>query len=116
MRAGRLNDIVILRSISILLVVFVHSFYIYNYGSLSDIDTIVIKIERFFNLDILNKFRMPMFIFISGFLFSFLHYKKHKYPKFIDLFTNKFKRLLIPYWVFFPITGSLFGKINSFIG
>lgn len=48
MRAGRLNDIVILRSISILLVVFVHSFYIYNYGSLSDIDTIVIKIERFF--------------------------------------------------------------------
>ena len=28
MRAGRLNDIVILRSISILLVVFVHSFYI----------------------------------------------------------------------------------------
>lgn len=65
MRAGRLNDIVILRSISILLVVFVHSFYIYNYGSLSDIDTIVIKIERFFNLDILNKFRMPMFIFIS---------------------------------------------------
>ena len=93
-----------------------NSLYIYNYGSLSDIDTIVIKIERFFNLDILNKFRMPMFIFISGFLFSFLHYKKHKYPKFIDLFTNKFKRLLIPYWVFFPITGSLFGKINSFIG
>lgn len=77
MRAGRLNDIVILRSISILLVVFVHSFYIYNYGSLSDIDTIVIKIERFFNLDILNKFRMPMFIFISGFLFSFLHIIKN---------------------------------------
>ena len=75
---GRLNDIVILRSISILLVVFVHSFYIYNYGSLSDIDTIVIKIERFFNLDILNKFRMPMFIFISGFLFSFLHYRNTK--------------------------------------
>ncbi len=112
MRAGRLNDIVILRSISILLVVFVHSFYIYNYGSLSDIDTIVIKIERFFNLDILNKFRMPMFIFISGFLFSFLHYKKHKYPKFIDLFTNKFKRLLIPYWVFFPITALCLGKLT----
>ena len=107
---GRLNDIVILRSI--LLVVFVHSFYIYNYGSLSDIDTIVIKIERFFNLDILNKFRMPMFIFISGFLFSFLHYKKHKYPKFIDLFTNKFKRLLIPYWVFFPITALCLGKLT----
>ena len=109
---GRLNDRVILRSISILLVVFVHSFYIYNYGSLSDIDTIVIKIERFFNLDILNKFRMPMFIFISGFLFSFLHYKKHKYPKFIDLFTNKFKRLLIPYWVFFPITALCLGKLT----
>ena len=72
MRAGRLNDIVILRSISILLVVFVHSFYIYNYGSLSDIDTIVIKIERFFNLDILNKFRMPMiYIYIRIFIFFF---------------------------------------------
>lgn len=98
---GRLNDIVILRSISILLVVFVHSFYIYNYGNLSDIDTIVIKIERFFNLDILNKFRMPMFIFISGFLFSFLHYKKHKYPKFIDLFTK-----LMIFYILWDICGS----------
>ena len=77
---GRLNDIVILRSISILLVVFVHSFYIYNYGNLSDIDTIVIKIERFFNLDILNKFRMPMFIFISGFLFLFCIIKNINIP------------------------------------
>ena len=84
----RLNDIVILRSVSILLVVFVHSFYIYNYGVLSDINTPFLQIERFVNLDILNKFRMPMFIFISGFLFSFLHYKKHKYPRFVDLFKN----------------------------
>lgn len=56
-----------------------------------------------------------MFIFISGFLFSFLHYKKHKYPKFIDLFTNKFKRLLIPYWVFFPITALCLGKLTHFL-
>lgn len=107
----RLNDIVILRSVSILLVVFVHSFYIYNYGALSDIDTSFLQIERFVNLDILNKFRMPMFIFISGFLFSFLHYKKHKYPRFTDLFRNKFKRLIIPYWVFFPITALCLGKL-----
>lgn len=107
----RLNDIVILRSVSILLVVFVHSFYIYNYGVLSDINTPFLQIERFVNLDILNKFRMPMFIFISGFLFSFLHYKKHKYPRFVDLFKNKFKRLIIPYWVFFPITALCLGKL-----
>ena len=54
---------------------------------------------------------MPMFIFISGFLFSFLHYKKHKYPRFIDLFKNKFKRLIIPYWAFFPITALCLGKL-----
>lgn len=107
----RLNDIVILRSVSILLVVFVHCFYIYNYGQLSDIDTVGLSIERVLNLDILNRFRMPMFIFISGFLFSFLHYKKHKYPRFIDLFKNKFKRLIIPYWVFFPITALCLGKL-----
>lgn len=36
----RLNDIVILRAISIILVVFVHCYYIYNYGILSDIETV----------------------------------------------------------------------------
>lgn len=99
----RLNDIVILRAISIILVVFVHCYYIYKYGILSDIETVDLKILRIINLDILGRFRMPMFIFISGFLFSFLHYVKHKYPQFTDLLSNKFKRLLIPCCVFFPI-------------
>lgn len=109
----RLNDIVILRAISIILVVFVHCYYIYNYGILSDIETVDLTILRIINLDILGRFRMPMFIFISGFLFSFLHYEKHKYPKFTDLLSNKFKRLLIPYCVFFPVTAWSLGLFEQ---
>ena len=109
----RLNDIVILRAISIILVVFVHCYYIYNYGILSDIETVDLTNLRIINLDILGRFRMPMFIFISGFLFSFLHYEKHKYPKFTDLLSNKFKRLLIPYCVFFPVTAWSLGLFEQ---
>lgn len=76
----RLNDIVILRAISIILVVFVHCYYIYNYGILSDIETVDLTILRIINLDILGRFRMPMFIFISGFLFSFCIMKNINIP------------------------------------
>jgi len=40
-------------------------------------------------------FHIPAFVFISGFTFNY-----EKYPKIQDLFFNKFKRLIIPYFSF----------------
>lgn len=112
MNKERFEDIVVLRSAFTILVVFVHSFYVYNYGLLVDVESSFLSVERTVTSEFINKFMMPMFIFISGYLFSYLHYKKHRYSKFIDLFRNKFKRLVLPYCVFLPITALSWGKLK----
>lgn len=48
-------------------------------------------------------FHMPIFIFISGYLFSYLYTQKHKYRVFFGkngFLLNKFKRLILPYGIF----------------
>lgn len=42
---------------------------------------------------------MPMFVFVSGYLFAFL-IAKNKYPTFGYLIKNKTKRILLPYFLF----------------
>ena len=76
MNKERFEDIVVLRSAFTILVVFVHSFYVYNYGLLVDVESSFLSVERTVTSEFINKFMMPMFIFISGYLFSYLHYKK----------------------------------------
>lgn len=99
-----LYDIAFLRVLSTLLVVFVHAFYIYNYGFLKDFNTTGLQIQRFINLSVLGYFRMPIFCFISGYLLAFLYYEKNKYQNLPDFLKNKIKRLIIPYLVFAPMT------------
>jgi len=43
---------------------------------------------------------MPLYIFISGYLFSYLFNKKGKYTSFFGFIKNKFERLIIPYIIF----------------
>ena len=50
---------------------------------------------------------MPLFTFISGYLFYFLYKEKGKYRDFFPFLAGKFKRLLVPFFVFgllIPIT------------
>ncbi len=43
---------------------------------------------------------MPLFLFISGYLFSYLQNHKNKYQNFKDFILNKTHRLFIPYIIF----------------
>lgn len=57
--------------------------------------------DIYFNLNaMILQFRMPLFIMISGYLFSHLENDRGKYATFKELITNKFKRLIIPFFIF----------------
>lgn len=92
-----LTEISYLRVIAIFLVVLLH---VYNiYVGFNFVETEYAPIYKTIFRIWLGA-RMPLFLFISGFLFSYLIHKKGKYQH-LGLFVwNKVKRLLIPYTVF----------------
>lgn len=98
--SGKLYDVVIIRSFAIILVVAFHAYgMMHAEAHFPCVKTIYY--DYYYNVnDLALKFRMPLFVFISGYLFSYLEKAKGKYPTFKDLFNNKFKRLIIPYFVF----------------
>ncbi|WP_455587188.1 acyltransferase family protein [Bacteroides sp.] len=97
---GKLQDVVILRSFAIIFVVAFHA-YGMMYASSHFPETQTIYHKLYYNINqLIFKFRMPLFIFISGYLYSHLILDRGKYPTFTELIKNKFKRLIIPYWIF----------------
>ncbi len=97
MENKRLIEISYLRAIAIVLVVLFHSFCPYMGWKFVRNDLYDTYISIFV---IWLGARMPLFLFISGFLFSYLIHIKGKYEH-IGLFAwNKVKRLLIPYFIF----------------
>lgn len=100
---NRLYDVVVIRSIAIVMVVAYHAYgMMYWDGHFPETAEIYKDLYFVINQYILN-FRMPLFLFISGLLFSFLETEKCKYPTFTALAKNKFKRLIIPYLIFATI-------------
>lgn len=102
----KLYDVVVLRSLATVMVVAFHAYGMMywqegGFGSAEMADRykdLYYDINQF----VLN-FRMPLFVFISGFLFSYLERERGKYPTFTGLLSNKFKRLIIPHIVFATI-------------
>lgn len=88
-REGRLKFIEYMQVIGIILVVAYHSVYMYPDGKHGD---------TIFILKLLGTLRMPMFMFVSGFLMvlstRLTSEPKHKPHKFI---AGKMKRLLVPF-------------------
>lgn len=72
-----LEYINVLRILALVLVILAHSSAVYT---------------RYF-----QTFRMPLFVFISGYLYHFNRVKLNKYNSFPGFVRNKAKRLLIPY-------------------
>jgi len=109
-----IDDLNTLRALAILLVVLRHCFAPYmKTWPVSEYYTY----ELF--TDITGKYistiSMPLFVFISGFLFSYLRNKLKKYPTFQILLSKKIARLLRPYIILAPIYILIFVNLNSIL-
>lgn len=84
-----------LQIIGIILVVLGHSFHEYPDGRMGD-SVLILKM--------LQSFRMPLFIFVSGFLMVYASFRKNGAKGFAPFVRSKLKRLLLPYFVLTLIT------------
>jgi len=106
-------DLAILRVLGTLLVVFSHAFYMFTYGDYSLVESVSVDYIRCFIKEIIVRFNMPLFVAISGFIFAYqLKYKEDVKSK--TFIAKKFKRLIIPYVVFAPITLLSIGSFFDF--
>lgn len=96
----KLTYISILRSLSIMVVVFFHV-YQYMYVPAHFPKTVLMYHDAYFwiNQCVGINIAMPMFTLIAGFLFSYL-YDKGKYQELVSLIKKKAMRLLLPFFVF----------------
>lgn len=96
----KIQYIQVLRSLSILLVVFFHV-YGYMYATVHFPGCREKYHEMYFwaNQCVFINIAMPMFTFISGFLFDYL-YDKGKYHEFLPFIKKKILRLWLPFMVF----------------
>lgn len=119
MEAKRLDDISILRVLCIIIVVFFHC-YGMMYAESHFPATVSVYDRLYFipNQCVFINIAMPMFIFVSGYLFQYL-LMKGKYQTWSDLLKKKGLRILLPYFVFgtfFMATTGNFHPINLFNG
>lgn len=96
----RLNDVVVIRSLAIVMVVAFHAYHMMFVPAHFPASQAVYH-DMYYTLNcLILQFRMPLFIMISGYLFSHLENDRGKYATFKGLLKNKFKRLIIPFYVF----------------
>jgi len=95
-KQGYLNNISLLRTFAILIVVLGHSMIVYQYNW--GIYIPVVK-SSFFNAlkTYIDTFQMPLFIFISGYMYYYCRKECGKYNKFSKFSFDKIKRLIVPY-------------------
>lgn len=95
MALNKLNEVTYLRVFAITSLVLWHSYCSYTSWGIgnSPLDHFY-RVAFLFITPIAN---MPLFTFLSGYLFFYLLNNKHKYTTFNDFLRNKTNRLLIPY-------------------
>ncbi|WP_431196330.1 acyltransferase family protein [Maribacter dokdonensis] len=108
----KIDDLNLLRTFAILLVVLRHCF-----APFMGIWPISVFYRYNLFADILGKYvstiSMPLFVFISGLLFSYLRNNLKKYPTYRILITKKIARLLRPYVILAPIYILIFTNFNT---
>lgn len=95
----RLYDISILRSFCIIIVVFFHCYGMMYAGHFPEMVSIYERLYFIPNQCVFINIAMPMFIFVSGYLFQYL-LMKGKYQTWSGLLKKKGLRILLPYFVF----------------
>ena len=104
-----LDNISIIRGLSVLVVVAFHA-YGMMYAHFDDVTNKVYStIYEHFNSSVLICIAMPMFVFVSGYLFQYL-LDLGKYPTWKELLVKKAQRILLPFlvfsWIFMATTGN----------
>jgi fucose 4-O-acetylase-like acetyltransferase len=105
--ARKLDDVSILRAFAIVLVVISHSFDL-NTFSLENNHRLLYHYMYY----VIMGGKIPLFVFLSGYLFSYLLNKKAHYQSFYRFVTQKFKRLIIPYTIFYTLYAVAFDGFN----
>src|SRR5690606_23013343 len=112
----RIREVDIIRPLAILLVVFTHCFAIYT-GSWTNPNPELVKEIFGYKVftDFLSAFRMPAVVLIAG--YTFTYFQQRKPQGFKHIFKSKFKRLIIPSYIFgiFYIIAFRDIKLKSFI-
>lgn len=94
------SDIAVLRSLSVVAVVFFHTYgMMYAKDHFPDTQLVYHSIYYFVNQCVLMNIAMPVFIFISGFLF-YRQLSSGRYRSFREVFQKKTLHILVPYFVF----------------
>ena len=113
MASVRLTNVVVIRPILVVLLVFYHSFAIYG-GSWEPIEGFP-EIKAYWWLDWLSyAFMLEMFVFVSGYTFGYqVRVKGESKLAAKSLFWAKFKRLMIPSILFSLLYMALFTGFNQ---
>lgn len=98
-KESKLQDVVVIRTFAIIIVVAFHAYGMMYANHFPQSEETYRKIYYTVNQCSLINVAMPLFVFISGYLFSHL-IDIGKYCHFWEFVRNKFKRLIIPYWIF----------------
>jgi|SRR5690606_32662168 len=95
----RIREVDIIRSLAILLVVFTHCFAVYT-GSWTNPNPELVKHIFGYKVftDLLSAFRMPAVVLIAGYVFTY--FQQARPQSFSSIVKSKFKRLIIPSYVF----------------
>ncbi len=103
----RLDEVTLMRCILALLIVFMHSFTCYNGGWPEPAGFVNVPIYKWMSR-FSFAFTLQAFVFVAGYLFAFQRITLNRSCGFMDLVSNKLKRLILPsiifsalYYVFF---------------
>lgn len=118
---GKLASIEYLRIYALCSLVLWHSFCIYlgwstflPYVTENVEHSVLIRLYNLFAMIFIPDANMPLFTAISGFVYSYLYYRKGKYRNTEDFFKAKFKRLFIPYIIIGTVVVSTISNWDIF--
>lgn len=110
---NKLTNVIVIRTVLIVLLVFYHAFAIYS-GAWAPLQGFP-EIKAYWWLDKLSyAFMLELFVFISGFVFGYqVRLKGERKLQAKSLFWGKFKRLIIPSIIFSLLYILLLGNIKQ---
>lgn len=110
-------DISLLRILAMLMVTFTHCIDPYIFGNLNIWNFEIIQISKYRQIQMfIHAIDIPIFCFISGYLYEYMRCEYAKYSNTINFLIGKAKTLLIPYLFWYIFICIVFPERCSFKG